>query len=348
MERRLSAFPWFLGAPAVVVVTALVAGFGYVFVGDLFVQTCANEVNLLTGEVEAACGEGDESPGTPENVDGSGSVVLTGSFEDGEPGHRGAGMAEVQRLADGSLNLHLSEFSVTSGPDLFVYLSKSADGDPGEFLNLGKLTANNGSQNYAIPAGTSIEEYRRVLVWCRQFAVNFAFAPLAEPGMELLNAPATVTGQAPSAAATSASPANPTAVPGGTNAPAATVTPAAATSPTRAPATAPGVLARGSFVDGAPGHFGSGSAEVQRLADGSLNLRLGNFSVTNGPDLIVYLSPSADDYVGGGVSLGSLKANNGNQNYTIPAGTNLDGVRSVIIWCKSFPTVFAYATLEVN
>ena len=70
--------------------------------------------------------------------------------------------------------------------------------------------------------------------------------------------------------------------------------------------------------------------------------------MTSGPDLIVYLSPSVDDYVGGGPSLGSLKANNGNQNYAIPAGTNLDGVRSVVIWCKAFPTVFAYATLEVN
>lgn len=356
MERRLRAIPWVVSAPAVVVLTALVAAFGYVFVGDLFVQTCANEVNLLTGEVEAGCGDNGETPVTPEAADGSGSVVLKGAFEDGEPGHSGAGTAEIQELADGSLNLHLSEFSVTSGPDLFVYLSTTSDGDPGEFINLGKLTANNGSQNYAIPAGTKVEEYRRVIIWCRQFAVSFAFAPLAEPEMELLSAPATAT--TPASPAASATPAAPqvssTAVSGGTGGPAATASPTVgAPTPTSVPPTAtiasgPGVLTKGSFVDGAPGHFGSGTAEVQRLADGSLNLRLANFSVTSGPDLIVYLSPSASDYVGGGTSLGALKANNGNQNYTIPAGTNLDGVRSVVIWCKSFPTVFAYATLEVN
>jgi hypothetical protein len=89
-------------------------------------------------------------------------------------------------------------------------------------------------------------------------------------------------------------------------------------------------------------------AEVQRLADGSLNLRLADFSVTNGPDLIVFLSPDADDYDGSGISLGALKANNGNQNYAIPAGTDLSQYASVVIWCKSFPTVFAIATLEVQ
>lgn len=129
--------------------------------------------------------------------------------------------------------------------------------------------------------------------------------------------------------------------------PPAASTPAVTPTPAEA-AKGPGVLARGAFVDGAPGHFGSGAVEVQRLGDGSLNLRLANFSVTNGPDLIVYLSPSPDDYVSGGLSLGALKANNGNQNYAIPAGASIDDVRSVVIWCKSFPTVFAYATLEVN
>lgn len=50
--------------------------------------------------------------------------------------------------------------------------------------------------------------------------------------------------------------------------------------------------------------------------------------------------------VGSGLSLGALIATDGNQNYGIPAGTDLSKYRSVIIYCKSFPTVFAYAPLE--
>lgn len=325
MERRLGGIPWFLAAPGVALATFAVAVFGYVFVGDLFVQTCANDVNLLTGEVSSSCADS-SSPTGGESTADDGALLLDGTFQDGEPGHRGSGTAEVQRLADGSLNLHLADFSVTSGPDLFVYLSKSADGGPGEFLNLGPLKANNGSLNLAIPAGTEVAEYRRVLIWCKQFAVNFAFARLEKREMEPVSS--------------GASPVSATAVPpaGGT---------AASSSPAAGQA-GPGVVATGQFRNGAPGHQGSGTAEIQRLADGSLNVRLANFSVTSGPDLIVYLSPSPDDYVTGGTSLGSLKANNGNQNYAIPAGVNLDGVRSVVIWCKSFPTVFAFATLELN
>lgn len=361
MERKLAAIPWFLAAPGVALATLLVAAFGYIYVGDLFVQTCANEVNLLTGEVEAGCGDDGDSPAAPTPSDGTGSVVLKGQFQDGDPGHDGEGTAEIQRLGNGNLNLRLGDFSVTSGPDLFVYLAKEADGDPVDFINLGKLTANNGSQNYAIPAGTMVENYRRVIIWCRQFGVNFAFANLGEPGMDMVSMPSGSTPAPQPTGAndqlplpTTAAPSTPaagTAIPSPATVPAspASATPTVTPLP-RATATlaGPGVLSRGTFVDGDPGHFGSGTAEVQRLADGSLNLRLANFSVTSGPDLIVYLSPSADDYVTGGINLGELKANNGNQNYAIPAGTDLSGVKSVVIWCKSFPTVFAYATLEVN
>ncbi|MGH2609398.1 MAG: DM13 domain-containing protein [Tepidiformaceae bacterium] len=129
-------------------------------------------------------------------------------------------------------------------------------------------------------------------------------------------------------------------------------TPATPTIPTTSPTHAgPGVVAAGSFVDGEPGHQGSGEAELQRLADGRLNVFLSNFSVTNGPDLVVVLSEDPGGSrasVSGGLTLDALKANNGNQNYEIPAGTDTSRFKSVIIYCKSFPTVFAYATLEVQ
>jgi hypothetical protein len=78
------------------------------------------------------------------------------------------------------------------------------------------------------------------------------------------------------------------------------------------------------------------------------NLFLSDFS-TNGPDLVVVLSTDPEGSrgsVSSGLTLGELKANNGNQNYAIPDGTDVSAYRSVIIYCKSFPTVFAYASLE--
>lgn len=127
--------------------------------------------------------------------------------------------------------------------------------------------------------------------------------------------------------------------------------PTAAASPpasaqTQAPA-GPAILARGQFRDGAPGHNGSGSATLGRDANGKLFLVFENFSVTNGPDLRVILGAS-DAGGGSGLDLGALKATDGNFSYPIPDGTDVSGFRSVTIWCKSFPTIFAVATLGVG
>lgn len=128
--------------------------------------------------------------------------------------------------------------------------------------------------------------------------------------------------------------------------PAAEPTKPAAT-PTPTTGTAAGVLASGTFKDGAPGHKGSGSAMIIRDASGKLFLRVENFSVTNGPDLRMILSVG-ERGGGEGLDLGALKATDGNFNYEIPAGTDLSEFKSVTVWCKSFPTIFAYATLEAK
>ena len=43
------------------------------------------------------------------------------------------------------------------------------------------------------------------------------------------------------------------------------------------------------------------------------------------------------------VRLGELEANNGNQNYEIPAAADLDGLTSVVIWCDRFNVAFGTA-----
>lgn len=108
----------------------------------------------------------------------------------------------------------------------------------------------------------------------------------------------------------------------------------------------------GEFMDQDSIHRGSGTATIYRGPDGSLLLRLENFSVTNGPDLHVYLSPHPNPNRGGQVrttgyvDLGELKGNRGNQNYPIPAGVDVGIQQSVVIYCVPFSVVFSVAMLE--
>jgi hypothetical protein len=130
-------------------------------------------------------------------------------------------------------------------------------------------------------------------------------------------------------------------------APTATATATDASSP--APAE-PTELASGEFVG--QEHETSGTATVLELPDGSRTLRLEGFDTTNGPDLHVWLSEKTAGgnwfKYGSGrkAQLRELKANRGNHNYAIPAGVELDGLRSVVIWCKRFYVAFGSAPLS--
>jgi Electron transfer DM13 len=101
----------------------------------------------------------------------------------------------------------------------------------------------------------------------------------------------------------------------------------------------------GNFVGSGDGfHKAEGVAKVITPVDGKTFLRLENLKATNGPDLYVYLSTGKD--VSDIVNLGRLKGNIGNQNYEIPAGTDLAKYDTVLIWCKAFSTLFGSAKLS--
>jgi Electron transfer DM13 len=101
-------------------------------------------------------------------------------------------------------------------------------------------------------------------------------------------------------------------------------------------------------------HSTSGRATVYQESDGKLILRLTNFKTSNGPDVHVILIAvkDADDdanFLKDGtdrVELGSLKGNEGDQNYDIPAGTDLAKFRTVSIYCERFNANFGAAPLE--
>jgi Electron transfer DM13 len=117
---------------------------------------------------------------------------------------------------------------------------------------------------------------------------------------------------------------------------------------------APIALASGSFRDGDSFHKGSGKAGIYQVADGSYVLRFEDFEVTNGPDLHVYLAKHANPTTtsevneGGYLDLGSIKGNQGAQNYAIPAGSDLSLYKSVVIYCQPFHVVFSVAPLATS
>jgi hypothetical protein len=118
--------------------------------------------------------------------------------------------------------------------------------------------------------------------------------------------------------------------------------------PTASPQPTPFVarrVASGSFSGTDEFHFGRGTASIIETAPGTFTLRLEAFSVRNGPDLYVYLSPVADDYADGALEVGKLKATDGAFGYELPAGTDPADFASAIIWCKQFSHLFAVAKL---
>ena len=108
-------------------------------------------------------------------------------------------------------------------------------------------------------------------------------------------------------------------------------------------------LSSGQFEDYDNFHQGSGTATIYELEDGNHILRFEGFEVTNGPDLHVLLVPDGTpenrDDIAGYIDLGSLKGNLGDQNYEIPAGINIDGYGSVVIYCQPFHVIFSVASL---
>jgi hypothetical protein len=123
----------------------------------------------------------------------------------------------------------------------------------------------------------------------------------------------------------------------------------AATAPTPAVAQPPPFAARtvssGPFHGTDEFHFGRGSARIVETSPGTYTLRVADFSVRNGPDLYVYLSPDPEGYSDRALELGKLKATDGAFGYALPAGTDPGDFASAIIWCKQFSHLFAVAPL---
>jgi hypothetical protein len=101
-------------------------------------------------------------------------------------------------------------------------------------------------------------------------------------------------------------------------------------------------------------HETKGRATVYRAQDGTLSLRLTDFSTSNGPDVHVVLVAASDPGLKNNVpgralesiEVGMLKGNEGNQEYRLPANADLTRYDTVAIYCERFRAVFGTAKLE--
>ncbi len=131
-------------------------------------------------EIESATAGADEEQAA-EMIE----TIFTGDFIDRS--HPTSGRADV--LNDGSSQrfLRFEAFTTDNGPDLNVYLSTArADADADEFddnfVDLGDLKGNIGSQNYEIPPDVDLNEYSTVVIWCVRFGVAFGTAEINPAG----------------------------------------------------------------------------------------------------------------------------------------------------------------------
>jgi len=237
------------------------------------------------------------------------TALIAGQFHNGA--HDTSGTATIYQTEPGKRILRLTNFKTSNGPDVHVYLVAANDATDNDtvkkagFLDLGSIKGNEGDQNYDLPANADLSKDRAVTIWCARFNVNFGTAPLEQSSMT--------------------------------------------SERQMTPASAPATALVGQFHKGA--HDTSGMATIYQLGDGKRILRLTNFKTSNGPDVHVYLVAANDatdnDTVkkAGFLDLGSIKGNEGDQNYDLPTNADLSKNRAVTIWCARFNVNFGTAPL---
>lgn len=139
---------------------------------DMIMRTAAEQDTTINETMTSTM---DSSKNTEQNENKN---LLVGDFMGVNDGiHNAEGKAKILTLSDGSQIIRLEEFRSTNGPDVHLYLSTNKQAS--DFIDLGRLKANIGNQNYQIPVNTDYNKYNYVLIWCQPFSVLFGSAKLS-------------------------------------------------------------------------------------------------------------------------------------------------------------------------
>jgi len=232
-------------------------------------------------------------------------LVAEGNFHG--VAHEGMGRAAIYQMPDGTRTLRFTDFQVSNGPDVQVYLVAAPDATDNDtvtkagFFHLAALKGNIGDQNYEIPADVDLSKYQSVTIWCRRFGVNFATAPLGKGDqMPAGGSPRELaSGQFRGIAHETKGSATIYQLPDGKR-----------------------VLRLTEFET-------SNGPDVQVYLVAARDAA-DNDTVTKA----------------GFVNVGALKGNIGDQNYEVPADLDLNKYQAVTIWCRRFGVNFGTAALN--
>ena len=232
----------------------------------------------------------------------------SGNFHDGA--HKTSGVATILQLPDGRRTLRLTNFATSNGPDVHVYLVAASDAtDSATVKKAGFIDLGSIKGNI----GDQNYDVPSDVDFNKYQAVTIWCARF---NVNFGTAPLVAQSAGASAG------------------------------------TSPKALVAGNFHDGA--HKTSGMATIYLLDEGKRILRLTNFATSNGPDVHVYLVAASDATdsamvkQAGFVDLGSIKGNEGDQNYNVPAGLDLAKYQAATIWCARFGVNFGTAPLTVQ
>ena len=109
-------------------------------------------------------------------------VLFEGAFK--PVAHEAEGIATVYDMGEGKRVLRFTDFAVSNGPDVHVYLvaaDEPMDSEAvknSEVYQLGSIKGNVGNQNYELGPDVDLDKFRSVVIWCKRFGVNFAAAQL--------------------------------------------------------------------------------------------------------------------------------------------------------------------------
>ncbi len=97
--------------------------------------------------------------------------------------HDTSGTVELLEDGNGTRFVRIVDLRTENGPDVKVYLSAAPPDAPdsdvkSDYVSLGTLQGNIGSQNYEVPADVELSRFRSVVIWCERFSVGFGAAPL--------------------------------------------------------------------------------------------------------------------------------------------------------------------------
>ena len=136
-----------------------------IFVVALFFVACKKENNLPSQQVNDLA----------TNIN---DTIGIGQFTGYDHGLKGS--AILYKDSSGKSIIRLENYTMTSGPDVFLYLSTGSTYSPSKVISVAKLTAGYiGSDiNFPVDDSNYTKDHKYVLVYCKQFSSLFGNALL--------------------------------------------------------------------------------------------------------------------------------------------------------------------------